>query len=528
MNFPRPLSRSALNSTTYDMLPTRALSVLFCALVSTAALQTASDSAKTDVFPQKDRIKSLPGLLEGGKFIEMYSGYLSVNSSEGCQASATRHLHYWMIPSEGDPSTDPVVLWLNGGPGASSVWGALAENGPYHTSDASFTHNTTSIPAVFYNELGWQKAASIIFLEAPGGVGFSYCDGTKGPVASCPTWNDTATAQDSRAALDKFFAMYSILQTQEFYVMGESYAGVYIPMLAAEILDHGSASLKSHFKGIMVGNGCMGFESKDGCCGFNSDVVALKYQKGHGLVSDRMVKRLQSECPEALYNSTINRGVGTIWSTSDKCNSLYDEWQAAMGGVNVYSIYDTCYLTNDNIKMLRQSPAARMAGPGGAGSYECGSETAMKVWLNRAEVKAAMNVKQIPWADHDGWSQYVMTAKDVTPIYNRLSSEIRVQIYFGDLDSGVPYPCAESWTSSQAFPVVQEWRPWTTDGATAMGGYVTTYKAAEDRNLTFVTIRGSGHMVPQFKPAAALELLMRYLRHEPLRAYNGSALAPPH
>ena len=240
-----------------------------------------------------------------------------------------------------------------------------------------------------------------------------------------------------------------------------------------------------------------------------------------------MVKRLQSECPEALYNSTINRGAGTVWSTNEKCNALYTEWQAAMGGVNVYSIYDTCYLRNDNA-MLRRAPTMRGITPGGAGGYMCGSETAMKVWLNRPEVKKAMNVRQIEWADHDGWAQYIMTAKDVTPLYHRLAQEIRVQIYFGDLDSGVPYPCAEAWTSSQGFPVVEEWRPWTTDGVTAMGGYVTTFGASEGRNMTFVTIRGSGHMVPQFKPQAALELLRRYLQAEPLRAYNGSALAPPH
>ena len=30
-------------------------------------------------------------------------------------------LHYWLQESENDPSSDPVVLWLNGGPGTEST-----------------------------------------------------------------------------------------------------------------------------------------------------------------------------------------------------------------------------------------------------------------------------------------------------------------------------------------------------------------------------------------------------------------------
>ena len=126
-----------------------------------------------------------------------------------------------------------------------------------------------------------------------------------------------------------------------------------------------------------------------------------------------MVQKLEENCPIELYNSTINRGSGSIWSTNPKCNAIYDEWLSAMGGYNVYSIYDTCYLRNDNARRFRVNRKGVV--PGGTGSYMCGSERAMHVWLNRPEVKSAFHVKQIPWADHDGWSQYIMTAKDLTP-----------------------------------------------------------------------------------------------------------------
>ena len=60
---------------------------------------------------------------------KQYSGYIPLDASVGCRADVTRHMHYWFVTSENDPANDPVVLWLNGGPGASSVWGFLVENG---------------------------------------------------------------------------------------------------------------------------------------------------------------------------------------------------------------------------------------------------------------------------------------------------------------------------------------------------------------------------------------------------------------
>jgi len=55
-----------------------------------------------------------------------------------------------------------------------------------------------------------------------------------------------------------------------------------------------------------------------------------------------------------------------------------------------------------------------------------------------------------------------------------------------------------------------------------MGGYVTRYKG----NFDFLTIRGSGHMVPQFKPEAALGFLASWVAGEDYLPYNASCTAP--
>jgi hypothetical protein len=55
-----------------------------------------------------------------------------------------------------------------------------------------------------------------------------------------------------------------------------------------------------------------------------------------------------------------------------------------------------------------------------------------------------------------------------------------------------------------------------------MGGYVTRYRG----NFDFLTIRGSGHMVPQYKPEAALALLASWIAGEDYSPYNASCAAP--
>ena len=97
--------------------------------------------------------------------------------------------------------TDPVVLWLNGGPGSSSLIGLLTENGQFRLDERSLNNITDGIPQVFYNPYGWTKIANMLYLETPKGVGFSYCDSG---VKECYN-NDTSMAQDSYEFLVQFF-----------------------------------------------------------------------------------------------------------------------------------------------------------------------------------------------------------------------------------------------------------------------------------------------------------------------------------
>ena len=128
-----------------------------------------------------DEVTSLPGW-SGPLPSRQFSGYLDVGAS--------KHLHYWLVESEGAPSTDPTVLWLNGGPGCSSLDGFLYEHGPFRTDPAN-PHKLVRFPQT------WAKVANMLYLEAPAGVGYSYCAAQVAGGACANT--DISTAKAARA-----------------------------------------------------------------------------------------------------------------------------------------------------------------------------------------------------------------------------------------------------------------------------------------------------------------------------------------
>ena len=145
---------------------------------------TASQSITLVTQREADAVKSLPGW-DKPLPSKQYSGYLSARGG-------TRHLHYYYVESENDPSNDPLTLWLNGSPGASSIaYGMMTEIGQLVFNRDSLAENTTAVPALQYNRFGWARFSNMLYLESPAGVGFSYCD-----ELPC-TSNDTSTAEDA-------------------------------------------------------------------------------------------------------------------------------------------------------------------------------------------------------------------------------------------------------------------------------------------------------------------------------------------
>lgn len=113
-----------------------------------------------------DQVWRLPGITYELNF-DQYSGYL-----KGVDGN---YLHYWLgrsrnrtfrlVESQNNPLTDPLVLWLNGGPGCSSLMGLLTELGPFRPNSDGKT--------LYENVYSWNKVANVLFIESPRTVGFS-------------------------------------------------------------------------------------------------------------------------------------------------------------------------------------------------------------------------------------------------------------------------------------------------------------------------------------------------------------------
>jgi cathepsin A (carboxypeptidase C) len=94
--------------------------------------------------------------------VDQYTGWLDIGN---------KHLFFWYFKSETatkSTGSEPLALWLTGGPGGSSMLGMLQELGPCLIND--YGNGTV------YNPYGWNKETALIFVDQPAGVGFSYVD----------------------------------------------------------------------------------------------------------------------------------------------------------------------------------------------------------------------------------------------------------------------------------------------------------------------------------------------------------------
>jgi cathepsin A (carboxypeptidase C) len=88
-----------------------------------------------------------------------YTGWLDIGP---------KHLFFWYFESQNNPATDPLTLWLTGGPGDSSMIALFQENGPCRIN--AFGNGTD------FNPYGWSRNSSLLFVDQPVGTGFSYVD----------------------------------------------------------------------------------------------------------------------------------------------------------------------------------------------------------------------------------------------------------------------------------------------------------------------------------------------------------------
>src|SRR3954447_17248273 len=190
--------------------------------VAVAAVSLALAPIASGDVQDADRVTSLPTL--GPVADEQFAGYASVSATPCADlvCSDRAGLFYWLFGKDGAPDyrTEPTILWSNGGPGASSFYGPLSENGPYDVGPTGLVGDPNS----------WTRSANYLFFDHPLAVGLSFP--FRGQIArNLPEGID-----------DLYNGLVGVvkrrgLQRSPLFLTGESYGGTYMPLLAKRILD---------------------------------------------------------------------------------------------------------------------------------------------------------------------------------------------------------------------------------------------------------------------------------------------------
>lgn len=165
-----------------------------------------------------------------------YSGYLTVDV-EACDSN----MFFWFFPAARDWEKAPVSVWLQGGPGASSLYGLFDENGPFELTPEN---------ELRLRNFSWNRVTSIAYIDNPVGTGFSYSQ------LQCYSKNQTHVGQNLLSAVKQILQLFPEIASNPFFVTGESYAGKYVPALGYAIhKDNENSVTKINLQGLAIGNG---------------------------------------------------------------------------------------------------------------------------------------------------------------------------------------------------------------------------------------------------------------------------------
>lgn len=441
------------------------------------------------------------GLYDG----EVYSGYLQTKRPGD-------ELFYIYMPAQNKDENAPIMLWLNGGPGCSSLFGLLGEVGP--VTENNFAYNFE------VNPYSWNKEVNLLAIEQPAGVGFSKASDRQ------YVWTDEVMGENLMAGIKDFIATFN-LQGRDFYVSGESYAGVYIPTLATYILNDQSED-KVNLKGVLIGNGLTDFDT---------DVERSMAEFGfwHGLISIETFNLFEKHClhkPDELHpelnTSETNDGFFPR-NVTHRCNEIRKEIRDNLDGNDIYGIYRICprenkytenhplYYNSQNtfrktlLKNLKKYNKKNLKEdqedeidiwPGG-----CDDDLYFDKFLNDEKVKQKLQAEsseawtqcsQINYIDGQSFNFY----KDIMPNF----PDLRVWFFSGTEDGVLSTLGTMRWIDKLNFTIEKEWTQYYVEDQ--VGGFAQKYK----EGLVIVTVKGAGHMVPQDQRASAYKMYSSFIK----------------
>ncbi|KAK9777183.1 putative Alpha/Beta hydrolase protein [Seiridium cardinale] len=458
------------------------------------------------------RYKEVPaGICELDPNVKSFSGYADV--AEG------QHIFWWFFEARnGEPKELPVTVWINGGPGSSSMTGLFAELGP---CGVDYFGN------VYNNPYSWTNASNMLFIDQPSQVGFSYsqpvsayeengkitvlpnntCPDHIGNSSSCGTYSKpdvTLTANSTLSAapafwktLQGFMDAFPQYASNDFNIATESYGGHYGPAFSAYIERQNDLNItgtkRIPLRTLLVGNGWFdpliqyqafyNFTVSPGntydYLPYNASIETLLYDNTHGT----------GNCLDQLKDCKMS-GLDSVCAAADDfCMAQVEDIYHNILGRDAY-----------DIRELDPDPFP----------YKFFVD-----YLNTAEVQKAIgaytNFSTYSNTVHQAFSSTGDDAREVNAIEDirfLLDRNITVALYAGDADFDCNWIGGEAVAEEVGAPGFD--RAGYTDLQTSDGTVHGQVKHAG--RFSFTRIYESGHMVPFYQPLAALEIFERAIK----------------
>ncbi|KAL7274988.1 Cell death protease [Rhizina undulata] len=428
-------------------------------------------------------VRSLPGQPEG-PLIKMHAGHIEVDPQNN------GNLFFWHYQNKHIANRQRTVIWLNGGPGCSSMDGALMEVGPYRLKD---DHTLEENPG------SWHEFANLLFVDQPVGTGFSY-------VNSNSYLHDLPEMADHFIKfLTQFFELFPEYESDDIYLAGESYAGQHIPYIAEAILkrnEEPSSSRKWNLQGLLIGNGWIDpapqylsyltFAYKHGIVTANTPLAkALEQQVAICTknLSEKGNHRVDVEECEKILQDILEKTTHKDKEGNPVCWNMYD--------IRLEDTYPSCG--------MNWPPDLKHITP----------------YLRSKSVLEALHVnpdKKSGWTECAGAVSSAFRAKNSKPAIELLPGlleKIPITLFSGDQDLICNHIGTEEsihnmeWNGGKGFELDAPgtWAPredWMFEGEPA-----GIYQSA--RNLTYVLFYNSSHMVPFDYPRRTRDMLDRFI-----------------
>ncbi|KAI5460094.1 Alpha/Beta hydrolase protein [Mariannaea sp. PMI_226] len=302
---------------------------------------------------------------------ESYAGLLPISESP----HETRKLYFWFFPSTNPKAGDDVLIWLNGGPGCSSLSGMLTENGPFLWQQGTLS----PVP----NSYSWTNLTNVIWVEQPVGVGFSQ--------GKPNITNEAELGREFTGFWRNFIKTFE-LEGATTYISGESYAGYYVPYIANAFIEEND---DKYFKlgGVAINDPIIGdgtlqqqavifpyIETWNNVLNLNDSYInALRWTHEHCNYA-KYLEKYATFPPTKKFPVLPDPYHGNF--TCDVFDLAYSAAVEANPCFNVYHITDMCPFTYSQLGIVNP------------GDY---SPPGAQVYFNRTDVQDAINAPHVNW-----------------------------------------------------------------------------------------------------------------------------------